>query len=64
VDAVTSDVVAAFHESLSLLNLARLGDTELFALPDSADLRSEPTVPQLQQSAYVVGACLDFISQD
>lgn len=64
VDVVTPDVVVGFYDSLSLLNLGQSASTESLALPSSAAVQSEPTVPQLQQSAYVVGACLDFISQD
>jgi hypothetical protein len=63
-DGVSPDAVVGFYESLSLLNLGRSSAQELLALPDSAAAQTQPTVPQLQQSAYVVGACLDFISQD
>jgi hypothetical protein len=62
-DVVSPDVVADFYQSLSLLNLDQPADTELLALPGAAAGQSVPTVPQLQQSAYVVGACLNFIAQ-
>ncbi len=58
---VTPSVVATFYDSLSLLNLNQATSQELLALPGPAAVDSGPTVPLLQQSAYVVGACLDFI---
>jgi hypothetical protein len=66
---VTPQVVADFYESLTLLNLDQPRGR---ALPAQAGLSpaglspagSGPTVPLLQQSAYVIGASLDFISQD
>jgi hypothetical protein len=57
--ASTEDVAQKFFDSLKLLRLDRAAPSR--KLVDSS---SNPTVPQLQQSAYVIGACLDFISQD
>ena len=55
----TEDVAKKFFDSLQLLRLDR-------AAPRAKGMASSQntTVPQLQQSAYVVGACLGFISQD
>ena len=58
VSEVAPGVVSDFYDSLSLLNLAGSADTELLQV--SADQNS-PTVPLLQQSAYVIGAALSFI---
>jgi hypothetical protein len=55
----TEDVAQKFFDSLQLLRLDQAAPSR--KLVDSS---SNPTVPQLQQSAYVIGACLDFISQD
>ena len=55
----TEDVAQKFFDSLQLLRLDQAAPSR--KLVDSSP---NPTVPQLQQSAYVIGACLDFISQD
>jgi hypothetical protein len=61
---VTPQVVANFYESLSLLNLDQPSGRAQLAPAGLRPAGSDPTVPQLQQTAYVVGASLDFISQD
>jgi hypothetical protein len=61
---LTDDVVAAFYESVSLLNLDQSSDQELFIGQGPAAVQSGPAVPLLQQSAYVVGACLDFVCSE
>jgi hypothetical protein len=58
---VTTSVITDFYESLRLLNLDQpAGQRPLLLAADG----SSPTVPLLQQTAYVIGASLDFISQD
>jgi len=47
-----------FYDSLSLLKLEPSADTELVAM---AAGQNGPTVPLLQQSAYVIGAGLSFV---
>jgi hypothetical protein len=57
-NAVTPAASAAdFYDSLSLLKLDQPATSEAFFVTDAV-----PTVPQLQQSAYVVGACFGFIA--
>lgn len=70
-DTAPTEVVADFFDSLSLLNLGQAADVHYYGMtavtPTSLNMLSvaAPTtvsasVPLLQQSAYVVGACLDF----
>lgn len=58
-DEVSTDAVTEFYSSLSLLNLDQAATPETFFFSGTT-----PTVPQLQQSAYVVGACFDFVTDD
>ena len=58
---LTPSVITDFYDSLRLLNLNQpAGQRPLTLAVDG----SIPTVPLLQQTAYVIGASLDFISQD
>jgi hypothetical protein len=57
---VTPSVVTDFYESLRLVNLGQPAGQRLL----TAAAGGGPTVPLLQQTAYVIGASLDFISQD
>jgi hypothetical protein len=57
----TAQIAADFFESLSLLHLDPGTETGLFLVTGAAN---GPTVPLMQQSAYVVGAALSFIAPD